>query len=262
MRARVLIALLAFAHATPALAALSQAALDSVSAMPQPKAAMALSLSFRDERGRTLTLGEALDGKPALLVFTDYTCRTLCGPIVEFAAAGLGKTGLRPGEDFRLLIVGIDPRDSLADGRGLKARHVDAASPLSAATLVLSGHDSTVRAATAAADYRFVYDAEHDQFAHPAAAFVLEPHGRITRVLSALGLDGADLRLALIDASAGRIGTFGDRVRLLCYGFDPAKGIYTASIMLWLSVAGAATVLLLAAGLVLLSRRGPREAAS
>jgi protein SCO1/2 len=259
MRALALIVLFAVAHSAPADAALSKAVLESITAMPQPKAAIPLSLSFRDENGAPITFGAALAGKPALLVFADYTCRTLCGPIVEFAAGGLEKTGLRPGEDFRLLIVGIDPRDSLAEGRALKARHADPGSPLSAATLVLTGDDAAVRAATAAADYRFAYDADHDQFAHPAAAFVLDAQGRISRVLSALGLDDADLRLALVDASAGRIGTIGDQVRLLCYGFDPAKGIYTASITLWLAGACIMTVVLLICGIALLASRTPRE---
>ena len=84
---------------------------------------------------------------------------------------------------------------------------------------------------------------EHDQFAHPAAAYVITPAGRIARVLSGLGLDGNDLRLALVDAGEGRIGTFIDHIRLLCYGFDPAQGIYTASIERWLMALAAATVI-------------------
>ena len=75
-----------------------------------------------------------------------------------------------------------------------------------------------------------MYDAEHDQFAHPAAAYVLTKDGRIARVLSGLGLSGGDLRLALVEAGQGHVGTLLDQITLRCFGFDPARGIYTASI--------------------------------
>ena len=72
-----------------------------------------------------MTLSDAIGGVPAFVVFADYTCRTLCGPIVEFAAAGLGKTGLRPGADYRLLVIGIDPRDGLDTARAMRAQHIE-----------------------------------------------------------------------------------------------------------------------------------------
>jgi protein SCO1/2 len=243
----------------PAQAGLSKAALDSASAPSKTGASIPLALTFRDENGLALSIGDALAGRPALLVFADYTCRTLCGPIVEFAAAGLAQTGLKAGSDFRLLIIGIDPRDSLEDARALKARHVDPLAPLWGATRVLSGDAASVRSVTAAADYRYVYDEAHDQFAHPAAALVLDARGRVTRVLSALAMNGSDLRLALVGAAGGSTGTLADQVRLLCYGFDPDKGIYTAVITTSLAAASACTVVLLAAGIAFLAWRGRRE---
>src|SRR5262249_51957179 len=148
---------------------------------------------------------------------------------VEFVAAGLERSGLQPGHDFRLLIIGINPKNNLDDARHLKSQHIDPHSPLFAATMVLSGDDIVIREATSAAGYRYDYDADDDQYAHPTAAFAIGPSGRIGRVLSPLGIDGADLRLALVDAGQGHVGSVADRIRLLCYGFDAAKGIYTQS---------------------------------
>jgi protein SCO1/2 len=124
---------------------------------------------------------------------------------------------------------------------------------------MLSGKAEAVRAAAEAAGYRYAYDAGHDQYAHPAAAYVMSGAGRIVRVLSGVGLDGDDLRLALVDAGNGKIGGLADQIHLLCYGFDPARGIYTASITRLLNIGGALTVIALAAGIggmVILKRRG------
>ena len=93
---------------------------------------------------------------------------------------------------------------------------------------MLTGKADAIRAETVAAGYHYVYDKSVDQFAHPAVAYVVTAKGRISRVLSGLGLDANDLRLALVDAGKGRVGTFADRIRLLCYCFDPATGIYSA----------------------------------
>jgi protein SCO1/2 len=78
---------------------------------------------------------------------------------------------------------------------------------------------------------------------------VLAPDGQVARVLSGLALNGDDLRLALVEAGHGRIGTIADQVRLICYGFDPAMGVYTASLGRWLMLASAATVMALFGGI-------------
>ncbi len=243
-------------------AAMTQAALDDLAVEPRPGAALPLGLPFVDEDGRTRTLGDILNGTPAVVVFTDYTCRTLCGPILTFVSAGLEHSGLAAGVDYRLVVIGLDPRDDLKAARDMKAAHIGSAGPLAAAAIMLRGEDATIKAAAAAVGYRYAYDAGQDQFAHPAAAFVVNPAGRVSRVLSPLGLDGPDLRLALVEAGEGRVGSLGDRLRLLCYGFDPARGIYTETITLWLQAAAIATVLSLAAAMAAMSarmrRRSPR----
>lgn len=243
-----------------ACADFSRSALDQIAAAPQANALLPLDARFVDDKGAPRTLAAALGGTPAVLVFADYTCRTLCGPILAFAAGGLEKTGLAPGRDYHLVVVGIDPKDSLAAAAAFKKSRVGTNTPLAAATVMLSGKADAVRAATKAAGYHFAYDPAHDQFAHPAAAYIVTADGRIARVLSGLGLDGADLRLALVDAGKGQIGTFVDRIHLLCYGFDPARGIYTASITTFLDIGGALTVLAIAAGIaaMVLARRRSR----
>jgi protein SCO1/2 len=233
-------------------AAFSKAQLGAAYADPKPNAQLPLAQEFTDEGGKPLTLGGAIDGKPAVVVFADYTCTTLCGPILAFAAGGLEKTGLVAGRDFHLIAIGIDPKDSLADAKAMKDSHIGTGTVLAKNTVMLTGNAGAIRAVTAAAGYHYVYDKTVDQFAHPAIAYVVTAKGRISRVLSGLGLDAGDLRLALVDAGHGRVGTFADRIRLLCYCFDPATGIYSAVISRVMLGAGVVTVLIMAGGILLL----------
>jgi len=250
--------LLPLEFAMPAAAAVNDAQIKAVEAAPQQNAVLPLDLGFQDENGRKLTLGDAIAGVPALVVFADYTCRSLCGPVVEFVAAGLGKTGLRPGTDYRLLMIGLDPRDGLDAARSMRAAHIPADAPLAQAAVFLSGDDSAIHQTTQAAGLRYYYDVEHDQFAHPAAVYVVDAKGRIQRVLSPLGLDGGNLRLAIVDVGRGAVGTLADRIHLICYGYDPVKGVYNERITTMLAFMAAATLLAMAGGIgtmVALERR-------
>jgi protein SCO1/2 len=253
---------LALATVTAAHAGLAPAELKEVTAASGPGARFPLWVTFTRLDGQTSTLGDALDGSPAVIVFADFTCSNLCGPALTFAANGLSKTGLAPGKDFRLIVIGLDPKDTAAQARDLIARQVGPDTAVAAATIVLRGTQHAVDAETAAGGYHYVYDKADDQFAHPAAAYVVASDGRIVRVLSALGLGGADLRLALVDAGQGRIGTLTDQVRLHCFGFDPVRGIYTVAVTRVLTAAAAVTILAVSGAIVLMLLATRRRAAS
>jgi protein SCO1/2 len=245
---------------SPTHAGLVEADIKTVEAAPAPNAALPLDVGFVDEGGRSLILRDAIGGMPSVLIFADYTCRTLCGPTLEFAAAGLGKTGLKPGADYRLVVIGLDPRDKPAAALAMRAEHVG--SDIGRTAAFLTGDGAAIRALTQAAGLRYYYDAEHDQYAHPAAVYIVDGQGRVRRVLSPLGLDGADLRLAIVDAGHGSVGTLADRIHLLCYGYDPVKGIYTERITSMLAVAAGVTLALLLGGISVMTMRERRSSSS
>lgn len=249
----------AIAASTPAKAGIVDAEVKKVEAAPAPNAALPLDLGFVDDGGHALSLRAAIGGLPTVLIFADYTCRTLCGPILEFAASGLAKTGLKPGTDYRLVVIGLDPKDKPAAAQAMRAAHIDGASALGRAAVFLTGGDAAIRAVTQAAGLHHTYDAEHDQYAHPAAVYVVNAEGRVQRVLSPLGLDGADLRLALVDTGRGTVGTLADRIHLLCYGYDPIKGIYTERITTILAFAAGLTLVVLLGGISLMAMREKRS---
>jgi protein SCO1/2 len=241
-------------------ARLAPQALGELAVPRSPGARLPMSLVLTDENGVIRTLGETLKHKPTVLVLADFTCRTLCGPVLAITASGLAKTALRPGKDFSLVVVGLDPKDSADDARAMQRDQIGDGALLTASTF-LRGDESAVRQIAESLGYRYAYDASIDQFAHPATVFIVTAEGRVSRSLSGLALDAADLRLAIVEAGRGHIGTIADHLRLLCYGFDPAKGIYTLAIQRWLTIASVLTVLALAIAIGLMQIRRPAASA-
>jgi protein SCO1/2 len=237
----------------PAHAALTRAELRTVGVFPPVRAVIPPALLFHDTNGNSVRLGAALGNVPAVLLFSDFACKSLCGPILTMTSAALAQSGLRPGRDFHLLVIGLRVNGSVAQARAFVGPQLSAR--IAGATRILIGNGPAVSAATRALGYRYLYDSGHDQFAHPTAAFVLGGSGKLTAVLSAPGLRATDVRLALLGAGSGTAETFADRLRLLCYCYDPATGIYSAAIGRLIDAAAGATVLALGCAIWLLRRK-------
>ncbi|MER2193117.1 SCO family protein [Methylobacterium brachiatum] len=236
----------------PARARLVQADLAHVAVAPPPSARVPLELAVTDARtGRATTLGQALGGRAALLLPVDYTCGNVCDPMVSMAADALAATGLAA-EHYAFVLVGIDPRDDAAAARRMLAETLG---DRAAGIRPLLVSDAALAALTGALGYKAVYDSGTDSFAHPAAAMLLAGDGRVARVLSPLALTGRDLRLALTEAGEGRVGSLADRLTLLCYGYDAARGLYTPLVQRILTVTGIATILGIGLLIVGLTRR-------
>jgi protein SCO1/2 len=247
---------MAVAVINPAFARLTQQQLDSIEARPHLGVRLP-DLQLRDLDGNMHDLAALLD-RPAVVIFADYTCETLCGPVLAFAGHALAGAGLPP-EQYRLIVIGLDPKDSAADARRMRDAQLGAGSAMARDAMFAFADDATIKALTAALGYRFTYDAALDQYAHPDAAFVFGADGRLSRVLSGLGLSGNDMRLALVEAGQGKVGNIADQVHLLCYGFDPARGTYNLEISRVLSASALATMLALGGVIGFLSVSGRRR---
>lgn len=260
IRARLGLAAVLACLGQPAAAGLTPKDLSGVALAPPPGARAPLDAAFTDAAdGQPLTLGQALGGRPALLLPLDYACRNVCDPMLGLAGTALAATGLAPGTDFRLVTLGFNPRANAATARAMVAEQLGPG-PLLASAAVLTGGPGPVEAVTRAVGYAFAYDRDTQSYAHPAGALVLTGDGRVARALSPLAITARDLRLALVEAGEGRVGGVADRLVLLCYGYDPQTGVYTPLIRRILAVSGVVTVLgigLLVLGLHRHSRRAP-----
>jgi protein SCO1 len=249
LKRRIAIAVaLSLATLPLAHAKLTRTALSEVQMAPQTNATLPLKITLQGESGETRPLDSWIGGPPTVWILADFTCQTLCGPVISIVADALRQTGLKPGAEFRFIVVGLDPKDTVDQGKAMKDAQVGEDGGLSNATFFLRANATDIVALTNALGFHAVYDNEYDQYAHPAVAFITTSDGRVARELPGLGLDPANLRLALVDASQNRIGTFTDHIRLLCYGFDPASGQYTP--LVGTIITGAAVVTII--GLVLL----------
>ncbi|MBI3492584.1 MAG: SCO family protein [Acidobacteria bacterium] len=223
-----------------------------------------LDVPLRDEAGRTVHVGDYFGKKPVVLVFAYYDCPMLCTQVINGLSSALNVLSLDPGKDFEIVTVSFNPRDTPATATNKKTIYLERYRREGAAEgwHFLTGDQSSIDRLTKAAGYRYVWDKETQQFAHPTGVIVLTPQGRLARYLFGIEYGPRDLRFALVEASAGRVGSPVDQILLYCYHYDPTTGRYGLVIMRAVRVAGAATVLALGAFVIVMLRREKRGATS
>ncbi len=212
-------------------------------------------LMFRDAHGVPVRLGEVLDGKPAVLAAGYYACRNLCEVVRAGIAQSVRASGLSPGREFNVILFSIDPRESPADAATAQRSDADAHPQAQIARWhYLTGEGLASAALARALGFRYLFDPRTGQYAHAAGLVVVSPQGAITQYLLGATFSPLTLRLALVNASSGRIGTLADRILLLCCDYDSSTGRYSLLIGRILEVLGILTILALG-GLVLVLRR-------
>jgi protein SCO1/2 len=167
-----------------------------------------------------------------------------------------------PGRDFEVVAVSFDPRETPDLARAKRAAYVEryARPGTEEGFHFLTGEAAAIGALTKAAGFRYSFDEASGQFAHPAGILVATPQGRISRYLFGADFAPRDLRLALVESAAGRIGTITDQVMLFCFHYDPASGRYTTAVMNLIRVGGLATVLSLGLFVTVMWRRDKKAA--
>lgn len=222
-----------------------------------------LDTTFRDESGRVVRIGEYFGRRPVVLLFAYYDCPMLCTQVINGLASALDVLSLKPGEDFEIVTVSFDPHDTPATAAAKKAGYIARYKQpgASAAWHFLTGDQPSIDRLTKAAGFRYVWDQETKQFAHPTGVIVLTPDGRLARYLFGIEYGPRDLRFGIVEASAGRVGGIVDSLLLYCYHYDPTTGRYGLIIMRTIRLAGAATVLALIAFIVLAVRHEKRQGA-
>jgi len=224
-------------------------------------ATLPLDLMLRDEAGRGVRLGSLLGSMPLILTLNEFACRHLCPLVLEGLAAGLRDTGLAPGADYVVITASIDPRETAALARTRKqailAGYVSPAAR--GAWHFLTGDETTIRRLADAVGFRYAYDRDSDQYAHPTGVTVITPEGRMARYLFGMDFTPRDLRLALVEASHRRIGSLTDAALLTCYRYDATTGRYTPMVMTAVRASAALTALGLGALIALLVRAERRR---
>jgi protein SCO1 len=219
-----------------------------------------LDLSFRDESGRIAPLREYFGSKPVILTLVYYQCPMLCTLVLNGVLQSLRKIQMNVGEQFEVVTVSFDPRETPELAAAKKKSYIQRYGRPGAARgwHFLTGDEASIAQLTRAVGFRYAYDSKSGQYAHASAIMVLTPQGRLARYFYGVEYQPRDVRLALVEASANRIGNAADQVLLFCFHYDPATGKYGLAILNVLRAACLATVVAMGALFWFLSRRRRR----
>ncbi len=216
------------------------------------------TLVFFNEAGEPVTLGSFFTtGKPILLSFAYHTCEMLCSVLLTGLTDTMSQLEWTPGVEFDVLTVSISAKDTPEVAARQKAHYVEMLGKPEAAEgwHFLTGSESSILALTQAVGYRFKWIEEIQQYAHPAALTILTADGQISRYIQGLSFEPRNVRLALLEASDGTIGSPIDQVVLFCLAYDPDANSYVLQATNVMKLGGGLTLLVLGFVLTLFWRR-------
>jgi protein SCO1/2 len=230
-------------------------------------------LRFVDSSQRTVALGDLLGrGKPVVLSLVYFDCPMLCSLVQKGLVKGLNESDLVLGKDYLATTVSFSPRDTPRKAaeaqRGYLQMLTRREEPDSAATggapsakpspaanwPFLTGGDAEIRSLADGLGFLYRWDEQTRQYEHPAVSMVLTPDGRIARYLYGIEYTARDLRLSVVEASQGRVGTTLDRVLLKCFRYDPVSRRYRLVAVNFVRAGAFCVFLALATGLAVLWR--------
>jgi protein SCO1/2 len=247
---------------------------DSASMMPAPlkdatfrqqlDTRLPMDLPFRDEAGNAVRLGDYFTGtRPAILAFVYYQCPMLCTQVMNGISSALTALPFTAGEDFDVVLVSFDPRDTPAMAAEKKKAHMEywSAEKTAGAWHFLTGDEASIAAATKAAGFTYSWDESTQQFAHVSGVLVVTPDGRLSRYFYGIEYSPKELRLALVDSGQGKIGSVVDELLLYCFHYNPESGRYGLLVMNLIRLGGVLTLACLAGFILLMRHRetGPAE---
>ena len=216
-----------------------------------------LDAMFTDEAGRPVALGDYFGGKPVVLAFVYYSCPMLCTQVMNGISSALKVLPFQAGEDFDVVLVSFDPRDTPAIAAEKKQAHLTYWSAENTATAwhFLTGDEATIRRVTSAAGFNYRWDEPTAQFAHVSGVLVVNPDGKLSRYFYGVEYSPKDLRLALVDSGQGKVGSAIDELLLYCYHYDPESGTYGVVVMNLIRLGGVLTMLAMGTFIILMRRR-------
>lgn len=216
-----------------------------------------LDLTFRDETGKTVRLGDYFGSKPVIVSLVYYRCPMLCEQVLNGMAAALNVLKFDAGKEFNIVTVSIDPTETpdIAAKKKEVFLHRYQRPTAAQGWAYLTGDQTNIDQLAKAVGFRYVYDQRTKQYAHASGIVIATPQGRLAQYYYGIEYSPKDLRLGLIEASQNKIGTVVDQLILYCYHYDPETGHYGAIAMRMLRIGGVLTILLLGGFVITMFRR-------
>jgi protein SCO1 len=235
--------------------------LDKVKIQQRLNQQLPLDAAFKDENGGTVRLGDYFRQRPVILALVYYSCPILCSEELKGLTGALEMVNFKPGKDFDIVVVSIDPSETPKLAHSKKAEYVKYyGHPESASGWhFLTGQQNSIDAVSQATGFGYARtpgpDGRMDQFAHASAIQIVTPEGRIAQYYLGVEYSPNDLRLGLVEASEHRIGTPVDTILTYCYRYDPRLNRHSLVVARVVQLGGLITVLGLGSYLAVMFRR-------
>jgi protein SCO1/2 len=223
-------------------------------------AQLPLDVLLRDERGQAVRLGDFFGTRPVIVNLVYYQCPMLCNEVLNSLLRSLNALTFDVGKEFEVVTLSIDPSETPDLAARKKAAYLARYGRAGAGQgwHFLTGDEASIRRIARVVGFNYVYDEKSRQFAHPAGIAIATPQGKIARYFFGLSYPARDLRLGLIEATAGKIGSPMDMVLLMCFHYDPRTGKYNVAIMTVTRLAGCLTLAGLGTYMFVMFRRDRR----
>lgn len=208
-----------------------------------------LGLKFQDDQGESVTLGKYFDNqRPVILSMVYYECPSLCNLHLNGLTEALKNLKWTAGQDFQMVAVSMNHNENATVAGAKKASYLKAYSRPEADTgwHFLTGDKETVERLTQQIGFRFKWIEEDKEFAHASAAIILTPGGQISRYLHGIQFVPDTVKMALLEASNGKIGSLVEQVLMYCFQFDPKKNKYTIYAWRLMQIGGLLMLIVLA----------------
>jgi len=220
-----------------------------------------LELTFKDETGQVVRLGQYFRDKPVVLALVYYECPGLCDLVLNGLSHAMEQSTLNVGSDYQVVTVSFNPKESWQLAGAKKANYIEkyqstgTKEGVKAGWHFLTGQQDAIKKLADTVGFHYNWDPVSQQFAHASGIMVLTPEGKISRYFYGIQYKPRDFRLGLVEASNNKIGTPADQVLLFCYHYDPTTGKYGMAITQITRVLGTGTVLGLGGFIFIMIRR-------
>lgn len=223
-----------------------------------------LDAEFVDEHGAPVKLGDYFGKRPVVLLLAYYQCPMLCNVVFSSTVETLRALDFTPGQEFEFVVISFDPTEDsrLASQKKISFNRKYQRRGAEVGMHFLTGDEESIRRVTEAVGFRYFYDEETKQYAHASGIMLATPEGQLARYFYGVDYPPKDIRLGLVEASAGTIGSPVDQILLLCFHYDPVTGRYGFAAITAIRAGGILTVVALVSFIVLSLRRERRQAAT
>jgi protein SCO1/2 len=221
-----------------------------------------MGLTFKNEKGEPVTLGSFYNGvNPVLISLVYYGCPGLCSFHLNGVVDAMKNLDWSIGKQFQYVVISFDSRETSTLAQQKKETYLKLYKRPEAAAgwHFLTGDEATIKKLTEQVGFKYQWKEETKEWAHASAAIITTPGGKISRYLHGIIFDDKTFRLALNEASEGKVGTFVDRMIWYCFHYDPKQSKYVLAASNIMKAGGIGIILALVAVMLPFWMRSRRE---